>query len=222
MSVKTLGQAIQDGSIRFKPWLTMFSPEIFEVDFSNVVNGRGSEIYLNPDEFFKNTYLTQRMKDVLNACLARSASLNNRGTIYLATGFGGGKSHLLTLLYQIYNSKKVPESQILSELSISSVPDAKLVAIDGHNLSYPLAGNEEFAPYLKSTKEDTVKALEAEGKPLVILVDELVVYLAKLSETQKRQEMAHFHTLLSSVNATRNCVIVVTNPEGSKCLWKRH
>jgi len=220
LNVKTLGQAIQDGSIRFKPWLTKFSPEIFEVDFSNVVKGRGAEIYLDPDEFFKNTYLTQRMRDVLSSCLARTASLNNRGTIYLATGFGGGKSHLLTLLYHIFNSKKVPDTQILSELSISNVPDTKVVAIDGHNLTYPLAGNEELTPYLKSTKEATVKALEAEGKPVVFLVDELVVYLAKITETQKRMEMAHFHTLLSSVNSTRNCVIVVTNPKGASVYGK--
>jgi len=129
LNVKTLGQAIQDGSIRFKPWLTKFSPEIFEVDFSNVVKGRGAEIYLDPDEFFKNTYLTQRMRDVLSSCLARTASLNNRGTIYLATGFGGGKSHLLTLLYHMFNSKKVPDTQILSELSISNVHDTKVVAM---------------------------------------------------------------------------------------------
>ena len=88
---------MQDSSIRFKPWLTKFSPEIFKADFSNVVRSRGSEIYLDPDEFFKNTYLIQRMRDMLSSCLARSAGLNNRGTIYLATGFGGGKSHLLTL-----------------------------------------------------------------------------------------------------------------------------
>jgi len=215
LSVKTLGQAIKDGNIRFKPWLKNFSPAIFEVDFSNVVKGRGASIYLDPDEFFRNTYLTQRMRDVLNYCLARTSSLNNRGIIYLATGFGGGKSHLLTLLYHIFNSKKVPDPQILSELSISSIPDTKVVAIDGHNLTYPLRENEELKPYLKSTKEETVRALEAEGKPVVFLVDELVVYLAKITEDEKRQELAHFHTLLSSVNSTRNCIIVVTNPMGA-------
>jgi hypothetical protein len=215
LTIRTLGQAIQDGSIRFKPWLTKFSPEIFEVDFSNVVNGRGSELYHEADKFFENTYLTQRMCDVVSQCLARTAGLNNRGTVYLATGFGGGKSHLLTLIYHIFNERKVPDPMLLSDLSISHVSDAKVVAIDGHNLTFPLSGNDKLSPYLKSTKEETVKALEAEGKPLVFLIDELVVYLAKITENQKRQEMANFHTLLSSVNATRNCVILVSNPKGA-------
>ncbi|MCW3988812.1 MAG: DUF499 domain-containing protein [Candidatus Bathyarchaeota archaeon] len=215
MNLKSLGQAIQDGDIKFKPWLTKFSPEIFEVDFSNVVKGRGSQIYLDPEEFFKNTFLTGRMKDVLHYCLARTAGLNNRGTVYLATGFGGGKSHLLTLLFHVFNSKQVPDPQLLSELALSNIPDVKIVAVDGHNLTFPIAGSEAFSTYLKATKENTVKALEAEGKPVVILVDELVVYLAKLNDNQKRQEMAHLHTLLSSVNATRNCVIVITNPKGA-------
>lgn len=215
MNIKSLGQAIKDGDLQFKPWLTDFSPELFEVDFSDVVRGRGPEIYLDPDEFYKNTYLTQRMIDVLKTSIARTAGLNSKGSVYLATGFGGGKSHLLTLLYHIFNSKKMPDSQLLADISLSSIPETKIVAVDGHNLTYPLSDSTEFSTYLKATKEDTVRALEAEGKPVVILVDELVIYLAKLKESQKREEMAHFHTLISSVNSTRNCVIVVTNPKGA-------
>jgi hypothetical protein len=215
LSVKNLRQALNDGDLKFKPWLTNFSPEIFEVDFSNVIKGRGSALYLDPETFYKNTFLTQRMNDVINSCLARTASLNNRGTIYLATGFGGGKSHLLTLIYHIFNSGTVPDPQLLSNLSLPKVPKTQIIALDGHNLTYPLSDSEELSSILKDTKEDTVKALEGKETPIVILVDELVVYLAKLSEAQRRQEMAHLHTLISSINTTNNCVILISNPKGA-------
>ena len=67
---KSIGQAIIDGDLKFKPWLTKFSPEIFEVSFSNIIKGRGHEMYLNPEKFYENTQMTKRMKDVLQMCLA--------------------------------------------------------------------------------------------------------------------------------------------------------
>lgn len=218
--MKILGQAIIDGDVKFKPWLTSFSPEIFEVDFSDIIKGRGPSIYLDPEEFYRNTQMTQRMKDVIQWCLARTAGLNNKGTIYLATGFGGGKSHLLVLLYHTFNSKRVIDPQFLAEISIPEVPDVKVVAVDGHNLSFPISSDKELGVYLKETKEGTLKALEAEGRPVVILVDELVVYLAKQNYENQRKEIANIHTLISAVNSTTNCVIVITNPKGSSVYGK--
>jgi len=217
---KTIGQAVTDGDVKFKPWLKRFSPEIFEVDFSDVIKGRGPSIYLDPVEFYGNTQMTQRMKDVLQWCLARTAGLNNKGTIYLATGFGGGKSHLLVLLYHTFKSKRVIDPHFLAEISLPDVPDVKVLAIDGHNLSFPMSSDEELGVYLKETKEETLKVLEAEGRPIVILVDELVVYLAKQSDEDQRKEIANLHTLISAVNSTSNCVIVVTNPKGSSVYGK--
>lgn len=219
-NVKSLGLAIDDGSIKFKPWLTSFSPEIFEVDFSNVIKGKGPSIYLDPDEFYTITHITPRMKDVLQWGLTRTAGLSNKGTIYLATGFGGGKSHLLTLLYHIFNSKKIFDTQLLAEISLTQVPDVKIVAVDGHNLTYPIKNSKDLGVYLKQTKDETIKALEAEGKPIILLMDEFVVYLAKLKESQQTQEIAHIHTLISAINSTHNCVIVITTPKGASVYGK--
>ena len=219
-NLKTIGQAVIDGDLKFKPWIKQFSPEIFEVAFSDVIKERGPSIYLDPKEFYENTQMTPRMKDVLQWCLARTDGLNNKGTIYLATGFGGGKSDLLVLLYHTFKSKEVIDPQFLAEISISDVPDVKVLAVDGHNLSFPMSSNEALGVYLKETKEETLKALEAEGRPIVILVDELVVYLAKQSYENQRKEIANLHTLISAVNSTSNCVIVVTNPKGSSVYGK--
>ena len=217
---KSIGQAIIDGDLKFKPWLTTFSPEIFEVSFSNVIKGRGHEMYLDPEKFYENTQMTKRMKDVLQLCLLRTASLNNKGTIYLATSFGGGKSHLLTLLYHTFKSKEIIDQQYLADINLKEVPDVNVVAIDGHDLTYPIREDKTLSKYLKETKEETLKTLEAEGRPILFLIDELVVHLAKQSDKKQRNEMANIHTLMMAVNSSSNCVMVITNPSGSKVYGK--
>jgi len=218
--MKSLKEAISKGDLKFKSWLSTFSPEIFEVDFSDVIKGRGPSMYLKAQEFFEITFLTPRMKDVLQWCLARTRELNNKGIIYLATGFGGGKSHLLTLLYHVFKSKRVPDDQILAEISLDHVPDARVIAVDGHNLTFPMSKSKDLKDYVGATKDEILTALDAEGKPLVILVDEFVVYLAKLTEEQQRQETANLHTLIEAVKSTDNCVLVMTSPRGSAVYGK--
>jgi hypothetical protein len=218
--VKTIKEAVRDGSLIFKPWLTQFSPERFEIDFSNVAAGRGNSDYLDPATFFELTYMTQRMKDVLQLSLARSAGLNDKAILYLATGFGGGKSHLLTLLYHVFKSRKVPLEGLLREIELDGVPSVKVVTVDGKNMAYPMTSDTDFGVYLKGTMESTIKAIEAKGKPVVFLIDELVIYLAKLDDTRREEEMAHLQTFISAVKATHTSLLMITNPSGTPVYGK--
>jgi len=220
MTVLTLKEAITKGKLTFKPWLKSFSPERFEVSFSDIIQGRGASEYLDPESFFNATFLTQTMEDVVKGCIARAYGQNNKGTIHLATGFGGGKSHLLGLLYHIFTSKNVPDPQILAELAKKEVPDVELISLDGHNLSYPIRNLPELQSFLGETKETTIAAFEKHDKPVVILLDEFVVYLAKQEPDKQKQEMANLHTLISAINATPNCVLVITIPEGTAAYAK--
>jgi len=148
MTVLTLKEAIGKGKLTFKSWLKSFSPERFEVVFSDIIQGRGATEYLNPKSFFDATFLTRTMEDVVKGCIARTYGQNNKGTFHLATGFGGGKSHLLGLLYHIFTSKKVPDPQILAELAKKEVPDVELISLDGHNLSFPIRNVPELQSFL--------------------------------------------------------------------------
>ncbi len=211
----SLGEAIKSRRLRFKPWLKDFSPEVFEVDFSEVIRGRGHAEYRDPNRFFEITVLTTRMLDVLQWSLARTAGIGKKAVIHLATGFGGGKSHLLVMLYHVFTSRRVPDPQILATIGIEEVPDAKVVAVDGHNLQYPLTKDPVLGKYLAPTKEETRKRLSDEGRPVVFLIDEIVVYTAKLDDKQKTQEKAHLHTFIEAVNSTDNCLLVVAVAKGT-------
>lgn len=215
----TIREAVNKGKLVFKDWIKAFTPELFEVNFSDVIAGRG-KIYSDPDELFSNTYLTERMKDVLRWCLARAARQSEKGIIHLATGFGGGKSHLLSLLYHTFRSRRVIDPHILDELSLREVPDVEMVAVDGHNLAYPMSSHQSLGKYLKPTKDETVRALESAGKPVVFLIDELVVYLAKIKESEASSELAHLHTLMESVKSTPGCLMVISSPSGSAAYGK--
>jgi len=171
MSVK-LGDAIKNKKVIFKDWLRSFSPEVFEVSFSDVIRGRGPKIYLDPDEFFAATHMTTRMKDALMWCLARTAGFSQKSVIQLSTGFGGGKSHLLTLLYHTFKHRKAPDTQLLRELGMGEAPEVDLVAADGHDLAYSIASQGPLSRGVRETKEEVIKALESAGKHVVILLDE--------------------------------------------------
>ncbi|MEM3433571.1 MAG: hypothetical protein QXP27_05300 [Candidatus Methanomethyliaceae archaeon] len=214
----SIGKAIKNKRLIFKDWVRSFSPESFDVSFSDVIAGRGNRTYLDPDELFANTYLTGRMREVIKWTLARAAGISGKGVIHLATGFGGGKSHLLAVLYHIFKSRKVPDPQILKELALDEVPEVELVAADGHDLSYPLSSSP-LGRFARGTKEESMQVLASAGKPVVILLDEFVVYLAKLGE-KSSQELAHLHTLIEAVKSTDRCAIVVTSPSGSAAYGK--
>ncbi|MEM3484461.1 MAG: hypothetical protein QXI12_02420, partial [Candidatus Methanomethyliaceae archaeon] len=84
----SIGKAIKNKRLIFKDWVRAFSPESFDVSFSDVIAGRGNRTYLDPDELFANTYLTGRMREVIKWTLARAAGISGKGVIHLATGFG--------------------------------------------------------------------------------------------------------------------------------------
>ncbi|MGF3499655.1 MAG: DUF499 domain-containing protein, partial [Candidatus Methanosuratincola sp.] len=74
--------------------------------------------------------------------------------------------------------------------------------------------------YIRPTKGETVETLASVGKPVVILLDEFVIYLAKIGEEKARQELANLHTFMEAVKSTDRCLLVVTSPPGSAAYEK--
>ena len=103
---------------------------------------------------------------------------------------------------------------------MTKVPDVEVIALDGHNLAYPLSKKSSLKNILKPTKDEVLSAIGTVNKPFILLIDEFVVYLAKLEDEKQREEMANLHTLISAINATNNCMLVITNPEGAAAYAK--
>lgn len=97
-----------------KPWYAVATPHediregrlaeaVFAANVWAVVQGTAPEVYLDPEEFFRKTYLTTGLSTALNrvaGALRRGGETGDR-IISLQTAFGGGKTHTLVALWHL-------------------------------------------------------------------------------------------------------------------------
>ncbi|RJQ08781.1 MAG: ATP-binding protein [Bacillota bacterium] len=97
-----------------KPWYAVATPHediregrlaeaVFAANLWAVVQGTAPEVYLDPEEFFRKTYLTTGLSTVLNrvAGALRGGGETGDRIISLQTAFGGGKTHTLVALWHL-------------------------------------------------------------------------------------------------------------------------
>ncbi|OAB62772.1 AAA family ATPase [Leptolyngbya valderiana BDU 20041] len=110
----------------------------FAVHLDQVRDGRAPADYTNPEQFFDRTYLTQSLTNFAAQVLRRlSGRTDETNAVYnLATQFGGGKTHALTLLYHLARHGAAANSwtgvsQLLKHAEIDSVPQAAVATFVG-------------------------------------------------------------------------------------------
>jgi len=98
----------------FKPWYAVAIPHediregrlaeaVFAANIWAVVQNTAPEVYLDPEEFFRKTYMTVGLSTVLGRvadALSGKADSGDR-IISLQTAFGGGKTHTLVALWHM-------------------------------------------------------------------------------------------------------------------------
>jgi hypothetical protein len=133
-----------------KPWYKLVTPREdlregkpldaaeFAVHLDQVRDGRAPDDYQKPDQFFERTYLTQTLTDFAAEVVRRlSGERTETSAVFnLATQFGGGKTHALTLLYHLAQSGSKAEawpgvSRILENSHVRSVPEARTAVFVG-------------------------------------------------------------------------------------------
>jgi hypothetical protein len=136
----SLENQIQPGLV---PWREVITPHPdvihgryqqaeFAADLDLVHRGIGSPEYTDPIEFFRRTFITAGLKDLLRIALQRFNSQGGEPVIELQTNFGGGKTHAMLGIYHLGSTaasgKPVPLAdlpgldQLCSELNIHSLP----------------------------------------------------------------------------------------------------
>jgi hypothetical protein len=98
----------------------------FAADLDLVHRGIGSPEYTDPIEFFRRTFITEGLKDLLRIALQRFNGLGGEPVIELQTNFGGGKTHSMLGTYHLGSGVPLADlpglDQLCSELDIHSVP----------------------------------------------------------------------------------------------------
>lgn len=73
--------------------------EVFAADLWETYQGRAPAEYKDADTFFKKTYLTQGLKNLLSVIEKRITGQGGDPVIQIQTPFGGGKTHALIAMY---------------------------------------------------------------------------------------------------------------------------
>lgn len=123
----------------------------FAADLATVHKGEGSAEYRDPVEFYRRTFVTAGLRELLVTGLRRLTGQGGDPVIELQTNFGGGKTHSMLALYHLFSG--VPSAQlegiegILAEAGVDQAPGARRAVLVGTALS----------PAKVTTKPDGVK-----------------------------------------------------------------
>ncbi len=219
---------------------------IFAADFGQLITGDAPKVYSDPKRFFQNTHPAQELCKVIRAVFGRLANPKEGGAaIRLSTGFGGGKTHTLMALWHL--AKAIADPAMGAELLPAAGRPKKVIvaAVDAGKAGVPrftshdsihvgslwgeffylLGGKKALAALGKTDHPEASpgeKELEAvfPAGPVLILLDELVIYMARLSERGQGNLLGFLNSLAAVVLKRPQTVLVVTDPAGQVAYGK--
>ena len=186
--------------------------DVFAADLWEVFKNRGPEDYRNPDVFFRKTFLTTGMKNLLNVAERRLKGLGGDPVIQLQTPFGGGKTHSLIALYH-----KAKEWKVNVVVIDGTALDPKEDTLWGE-IEKQLTGKIEKFKGLTPPGKEKLRLLFEANQPLLILMDEVLQYTTKAAgikvgdSTLAAQVLAFIHELTGVVKSLDKSLLVLTLP----------
>jgi len=221
---KSAGTAIESGVTgSLKPWREVVTPHDdvasgryqqaeFAADLWQVQLGEGTPEYKDPVEFFRRTYLTESLKEMLVGAVRRLGAGGGDPVVQLQTNFGGGKTHSMLALYHLFSGINPTElagiDAVMTAAGASVVPTARRVVLVGNKISpgnpatksdgtvvrtlwgelaWQLGGKQAYARVQADDERatspgDALRELFNQYSPCLILVDEWVAYARQLHD----------------------------------------
>lgn len=221
---KGAGAAIESAAVgHLPPWREVITPHKdvasgnyqqaeFAADLWQVHLGEGTDEYRNPVEFFRRTFLTESLKNLLISGIRRIAGTGGDPVVQLQTNFGGGKTHSMLALYHLFSginpSELLGVEEVMQEAGAKGVLKARRVVLVGNKISpgnpsvkadgtvvhtlwgelaWQLGGKKAYARIQKDDERatnpgDMLRELFIEYGPCLILIDEWVAYARQLHD----------------------------------------
>ena len=116
-----------------KPWREVVNPHRdvasgryqqaeFAADLWQVHLGEGADEYRQPVEFFRHTFLTESLKQLLIGAVCRLTGTGGDPVVQLQTNFGGGKTHSMLALYHLFSDTAARELLGIEEILRQAFP----------------------------------------------------------------------------------------------------
>ncbi len=204
-----------------KPWRQVVTPHPdvvsgnyqqaeFAADLHQVWRDEATPEYGNPAEFFRRTFLTEGLRQLLLNAVRRWQRQGGDPVIELQTNFGGGKTHSMIALYHLASgyapSALAGVETMLADAGLAPPPPAAAAVLAGQQISpgvvhrkpdgtavhtlwgelaWQLGGAESYALVAESDRTGTnpgaaLIELFRKHSPCLILIDEWVAYARQL------------------------------------------
>ena len=186
--------------------------DVFAADLWYVFKGEGPEEYRDPNLFFKKTYLTEGLENILNVAQNRLEGNGGDPVIQLQTPFGGGKTHTLIALY--HKANEIGANVVVID---GTALDPKDVTI-WEEMERQLTGKIEKLKGQTSPGKDKIRELLLEKQPIMILMDEVLEYATKASGIKvgdsnlASQLLAFLQELTAAISTIERSMMILTLP----------
>jgi hypothetical protein len=243
-----------------KPWYKVITPREdlregkpldaseFAVHLDDVRNGTAPADYRDPERFFARTYLTKNLSTLASQVMRRlSGERTETSAVFnLATQFGGGKTHALTLLYHLARHDRnwvkwagVP--QLLAASGVKEVPNAATAVFVGNEfdsikgrggddgiplrktpwaeIAWQLGGEKAYAEVATHTSApggEVIRKFFSKDKPSLILMDELMNYVSRNRKSGLGSQLYNFLQNLSEVARGLDNVVLAVSIPASE------
>ena len=182
--------------------------DVWAANLWEVFNGRGPDEYKDSVSFFKKTYLTQGLENLMNIVGKRLKGDGGDPVIQIKTPFGGGKTHALIALYHKHADVKrvvmVGTEMIATEQTPWGI------------LEQQLTGKVE--QFKGQGYSGGIRELLVQHQPVLILIDELLEYVTKAAavvvekSVLSAQVMAFMQEITQVVATLDKVVLMLTLP----------
>ena len=105
--------------------------------FTKCTSRKGLAEYTEPVEFFRRTYLTVGLRQLLTQAAQRITHGGGVPVVDLQTNFGGGKTHSMIALYHLFSGLPVtgfPQEvqELLSAAGVKELPAVRRAVVVGY------------------------------------------------------------------------------------------
>ena len=189
--------------------------DVFAASLWQVYKGIAPEDYRDSNIFFRKTYITEGIKNLIGIAEKRLRGAGGDPIIQLQTPFGGGKTHSLIALY--HKAKEWGVNIVV----IDGVPlDPKETTI-WEEMESQLTGEVDKLKGKTSPGGEKLRELFASHQPLLILMDEVLEYTIVASgikvedSTLASQVLTFIRRLTDTVRTLDKTILILTYPSGS-------
>lgn len=185
---------------------------IFAANLWKVYKGEAPPEYQNKEEFFRKTFQTKGLQNLLDIVKKRLEGMGGDPVIQLQTPFGGGKTHTLIAMY--HKAKEWGAKTVVIEGTALNAKETRLWEL----LEEQITGKVEILKGDTAPGRDKIERVLKENQPVLVLIDELLEYITKaagikiIETTLASQTIAFLQELTEAASILDKTALIITLP----------